>query len=120
MDDKWMEVCHKADIVCMDSWDVCSHRQLKEASHGRVMTNWEMTPLYVPDSGLRPSNTNGLFPHFVVLHRMLRRTLAPRICDANTILTYEWNLLDAIMMNEHFDAFDYIINEIWNISINPL
>jgi hypothetical protein len=29
------------------------------------------------------------------------------------------NLLDAIMKNEHFDTFDYIIDEIWNIAIDP-
>jgi hypothetical protein len=35
-------------------------------------------------------------------------------------MAYERNLLDAIMKNEHFDAFDYIVDEIWNIAINPL
>jgi hypothetical protein len=51
---------------------------------------------------------------------MARKTLAPRIGDANACLTYERNLLDAIMGNEHFDAFDYIVDEIWNILVNTL
>jgi hypothetical protein len=51
---------------------------------------------------------------------MRRRMLALRIGDSDAVLAYERNLLDAIMKNEHFDAFDYIIDEIWNIAINPL
>jgi hypothetical protein len=85
---------------------------------GRVMTTREMTPMYDPDSEFRAPKIEGILPHFVVLHRMRRRTLAPRIGDSYAISTYERNLLNAIMKNEHFDAFDYIINEIWNIAIN--
>jgi hypothetical protein len=51
---------------------------------------------------------------------MRRRTLAPRIDDSDAIPAYERNLLDALMKNEHFDVFDYIVDEIWNIAINPL
>jgi hypothetical protein len=83
------------------------------------MHTWEMTPMYDPDSGLRAPKREGILPHFAILHRMRKRMLAPRIGDSNAILTYERNLLDAIMKNEHFDAFDYIIDEIWNIAINP-
>jgi hypothetical protein len=85
----------------------------------RVMHTWEMTPMYDPDSGLCAPKREGILPHFAILHRMRKRMLAPRIGDSNAILTYERNLLDAIMKNEHFDAFDYIIDEIWNIAINP-
>jgi hypothetical protein len=49
----------------------------------------------------------------------MRRTLAPRIGDSDAILAYERNLLDALMKFEWFDVFDYIIDEIWNIAINP-
>jgi hypothetical protein len=84
------------------------------------MTTREMAPMYVPNSGFRALKIDGLLPHFIVLHRMRRRTLAPRICNSNAIPAYEWNLLHAIMKNEHFDVFDYIVDEIWNIAINPL
>jgi hypothetical protein len=84
----------------------------------RVMNTREMTPMYDPNSEFHAPKIEGILPHFVVLHRM-RRMLAPRIGDSDTILAYERNLHDAIMKNEHFDAFDYIINEIWNIAINP-
>jgi hypothetical protein len=61
----------------------------------------------------------GILPHFVVLQRMRRRTLASRIGDSDAIPTYERNLLDALMKFERFDVFNYIIDEIWNIAINP-
>jgi hypothetical protein len=83
------------------------------------MTTREMTPMYDPDSEFRAPKIEGILPHFAVLHRMRRRMLASRIGDSDAILAYEKNLLDAIMKNEHFDAFDYIIDEIWNIAINP-
>jgi hypothetical protein len=83
------------------------------------MTTREMTPMYDPDSEFRTPKVEGILLHFAVLHRMMRKMLALRIGDSDAILAYERNLLDAIMKNEHFDAFDYIIDEIWNIAINP-
>jgi hypothetical protein len=50
---------------------------------------------------------------------MMRRALAPRIGDSNAIPAYEQNLLDALMKHEQFDVFDNIMDEIWNIAINP-
>jgi hypothetical protein len=85
----------------------------------RVMHTREMTPLYDLDSDFRALEIEGVLPHFVVFHRMRRRTLVLRIGDLDAIPAYERNLLDVLMKNEHFDAFDYIIDEIWNIAINP-
>jgi hypothetical protein len=51
---------------------------------------------------------------------MMRRTLAPRIGYSETISAYERNLLDALMKPVHFDVFEYIVDEIWNIATNPL
>jgi hypothetical protein len=76
--------------------------------------------MYILDSGFRAPKIDGILPHFVVLHRMMRRILAPRIGDSNAIPAYERNLLDALMKFEWFDVFDYIVDEIWNIAINPL
>jgi hypothetical protein len=78
----------------------------------------EMALMYIPNNGFRAPRIDGILPHFVVLHRMMRRTLAPRIGDSDAIPAYEWNLLDALMKFEWFDVFDYIIDEIWNIPIN--
>jgi hypothetical protein len=78
----------------------------------------EMTPMYIPNSGFHAPKVDGILPHFLTLHWM-RRTLAPRIGDSNAISAYEQNLLDALMKHERFDVFDYIVDEIWNIAINP-
>jgi hypothetical protein len=85
----------------------------------RVMAPREMTPMYIPNSGFRAPKVHGILPHFLTLHRMMRRTLAPRIGDSNANPAYEQNLLDALMKHEWFDVFDYIMDDIWNIAINP-
>jgi hypothetical protein len=80
----------------------------------------KMTPMYVQDSGFQPSKVEGLLPHFLVLHRMMRKTLVPRIGYLETIPAYERNLLDGLMKPVHFDVFEYIVDEIWNITTNHL
>jgi hypothetical protein len=50
---------------------------------------------------------------------MMRKTLAPRIGYSEAISIYERNLLDAIMKPTHFDVFEYIVDEICNITTNP-
>jgi hypothetical protein len=85
----------------------------------RVMAPREMTPMYIPNSGFRAPKVDGILPHFLTLHQMMRRTVAPRNGDSNAISAYERNLLDALMKHELFDVFDYIVDEIWNIAINP-
>jgi hypothetical protein len=51
---------------------------------------------------------------------MRRRTMAPRIDYSEAIPASERNLLDALMKPVHFGVFEYIVDEIWNIAINPL
>jgi hypothetical protein len=89
----------------------------KKLHSRRVMMPREITPMYVQDSGFQPPK--GLLPHFLVLHQMRRRTLAPRIGYSEVIPAYERNLLDALMKPVRFDVFDYIVDEIWNIATNP-
>jgi hypothetical protein len=92
----------------------------KKLYSGWVMMPREMTPMYVQDGGFQPPKVEGLLRHFLVLHRMMRKTLAPRIGYSEAIPTYERNLLDALMKLARFDVFEYIVNEIWNIATNPL
>jgi hypothetical protein len=80
----------------------------------------EMTPMYVQNSGFQPPKVEGLLPHFFMLHQMMRKTLTSRIGYSEVIPTYERNLLDALMKSVCFDIFEYIMDEIWNISTNPL
>jgi hypothetical protein len=80
----------------------------------------EMTPMYIQNDGFLPPKVEGLLPHFFVLHRMMRKTLSPRIGYSEAIPAYERNLLDALMELVCFDIFEYIVDEIWNIATNPL
>jgi hypothetical protein len=86
----------------------------------RVMMPREMTPMCIPNSDFHPAKVEGLLPHFLILHRMMRKTLAPRINYSEAIPADERNLLDALMKPVDFDVFDYIMDEIWNIATNPL
>jgi hypothetical protein len=51
---------------------------------------------------------------------MMRKTLAPRIAYSEANPADERNLLDGLMKPVHFDIVEYIVDEIWNIAINPL
>jgi hypothetical protein len=83
------------------------------------MVLWEMTLMYVLNSDFQAPKVNGLQSHFLVLHKMMRKTLAPRIGYSEAVPAYEQNLLDALMKHERFDVFEYIMDEIWNIATNP-
>jgi hypothetical protein len=92
----------------------------KKLHSRRVMMPREMTHMYVQDGGFQPPKVEGILPHFLVLHRMMRKTLAPRISYSEAIPAYERNLLDALMKSVCLDVFEYIVDEIWNIATNPL
>jgi hypothetical protein len=92
----------------------------KKLHSGRVMMPREMTPMYVQDSGFQHPKVEGLLPQFLVLHQRMRKTLPLRIGYSRAIPAYERNLLDALMKPMHFDIFEYIVDEIWNIATNPL
>jgi hypothetical protein len=92
----------------------------KKLHSERVMMPREMTPMYIPNSDFQPPKIDGLLPHFLTLHRMIKKTLALRIGYFETIPAYESNLLDAHMKPVRFDVFEYIVDEIWNITTNPL
>jgi hypothetical protein len=62
----------------------------------------------------------GCFLTFLILHRMMRKTLALRISYSEAIPAYEWNLLDSLMKHVCFDVLEYIVDEICNIATNPL
>jgi hypothetical protein len=64
-----------------------------------------------------PTITN-FKPEMVVLHRVIRRTLAHRVGDSSRVPQFERNLLKAITEKTKFNAFDFILHEIWNIAIS--
>jgi hypothetical protein len=103
-----VKLSHIAQILGLSS-----KLDIPKKLHSRmVMMPREMIPLYTPDSGFQPPKIDGLLPHFLVLHRMMRKTLAPRIGYLEVIPAYERNLLDALMKLVHFDDFEYIVDEI--------
>jgi hypothetical protein len=69
----------------------------KKLHSGWVMIPREMTPMCIQDGGFQPPKVEGLLPHFLVLHQMMRKTLASRIGYSEAIPTYERNLLDALI-----------------------
>jgi hypothetical protein len=91
----------------------------KKLHSGRVMMPREITPMYITNSDFQHPKVDGLLPHFLTLHKMMSKTLAPRIGYSEAILAYERNLLDALMKPMRFDVFEYIVDEIWNIATNP-
>jgi hypothetical protein len=84
----------------------------KKLHSGRLMMHREMTPMYVQDGGFQPPKVEEMLSHFLVLHRMMRRTLVPMIDYSEDIPAYERNLLDALMKLMRFDVFEYIMDEI--------
>jgi hypothetical protein len=67
-----------------------SHLDIPKKLHTeRVMAPRKMTPTYILNNGFRAPRIDGILPNFVVLHRMMRRTVAPRIGDSDVILDYE-------------------------------
>jgi hypothetical protein len=59
----------------------------KKLHSGWVIIPREMTPMYVQDGGFQPPNFERLLPHFLVLHRMMRKTLALMIDYSEVIPT---------------------------------
>jgi hypothetical protein len=55
----------------------------------RVMMSREMTPMYIPDSDFLDPKIDGLLPHFLVLHRMTRKTLVSRTGYSEAVPAYE-------------------------------
>jgi hypothetical protein len=49
----------------------------------------EMTLMYIPNNDFQAPKVDGLLPHFLTLHKMMRKTLAPKIGYSEAILAYE-------------------------------
>jgi hypothetical protein len=78
-----------------------SHLDIPKKLHTeRVMAPREMILMYITNSRFQAPRVDGILPHFLVLHRMMRRTIVLRICDSDTIPAYERNLLEAPMKYE--------------------
>jgi hypothetical protein len=61
----------------------------KKLHSGRVMMPREMTPTYIPNSDFQAPKVDGLLPHFLVLHKIMRKTLVLRNGYSEAISAYE-------------------------------
>jgi hypothetical protein len=83
---------------------------------GNVLGLSQMTSMCETPDFNAPTITN-FKPEMIVLHRVIRKTLAPREGDSSRVPQFERNLLKAISEKTKFNAFDFIIQEMWNIAI---
>jgi hypothetical protein len=77
----------------------------------------EMAPMYETSNFQAPTITN-FKPELIVLHQVFRKTLAHREGDSSRVRQFERNLLKAITEKTKFNAFDFILQEIWDIAIS--
>jgi hypothetical protein len=84
---------------------------------GNVLGLSQMVSMYEILDFNAPTITN-FKPEMIVLHRVIRKTLAPGEGDSSRVPQFERNLLKAIFEKTKFNAFDFIIQEIWNIAIS--
>jgi hypothetical protein len=80
----------------------------------------EMSPMYNQNNDFQAPKIDGLLPHYLVMHRIMRKAIVPRIGYSEAIPAYERNLLDALMKPVRFDVFEYIVDKICSIATNPL
>jgi hypothetical protein len=79
----------------------------------------QLTSMYEYPDFNAPTITN-FKPEMVVVHRVVKKTLAPREGDSSRVPQFERNLLKAISKRTKFNAFDFIIQEMWNIAISNI
>jgi hypothetical protein len=84
---------------------------------GNVLGLSQMASMFETFDFIAPTITN-FKPEMNVLHRVIRKTLAPREGDSSRVHQFERNLLKAITEKTKFNAFDFIVQEIWNIAIS--
>jgi hypothetical protein len=76
----------------------------------------EMQFRYAPGVVATPPKIWNFLPELNTLHHLLCATLTPRIGDATTYPKYERNLIQFYVQKKRFLVFDFILQEIINIS----
>jgi hypothetical protein len=84
---------------------------------GNVLGLNQMASMYETSDFHAPTITN-FKPEMIVLHRVIQKTLAPREGDSSRVPQFERNLLKAITEKTKFNAFDFIIQHMWDIAIS--
>jgi hypothetical protein len=94
-----------------------STKHLVNLHDGSVLDLRQMASLYETSDFNAPTITNFKL-EMIVLHRVIRKTLAHREGESSRVPQFERNLLKAISEKTKFNAFDFIIQEMWNIAIS--
>jgi hypothetical protein len=76
--------------------------------------------MYAPGAMATPPKIQNFLPELNTLHRLLCATLTPHIGDATTCPQYERNLIQFYVQKKQFSVFDFIHQEIINISRTTL
>jgi hypothetical protein len=84
---------------------------------GNVLGLNEMASMYETSNFQAPTIAN-FKSELIVLHRVIRKTLEPREGDSSRMPQFERNFLKAITEKTKFNAFDFILLEMWNIAIS--
>jgi hypothetical protein len=84
---------------------------------GNVLGLNEMASMYETSNFHALTITNFKLD-LIVLHRVIRKTLAPKHGDSSRVPQFERNLFKAITKKTKFNVFDFILQEIWNIAIS--
>jgi hypothetical protein len=87
-------------------------KSLKKFHDERILSKPEMSFMYSTGITPKPPSITGFLPELTTLHRIWRKTLAPREGDATSCPAYEQNLIKYIKGQEKFNVFDYILMEI--------
>jgi hypothetical protein len=76
--------------------------------------------MYAPGAEAHPPKVLNFLPELNTLHCLLHATLAPRIGDSSACPQYERNLIQYYVQKKRFTVFDYMLQEIINISRTAL
>jgi hypothetical protein len=76
----------------------------------------EMQFMYTPGVEAHPPKVLNFLPELSTLHHLLHTTLAPRIGDSTACPQYERNLIQYYVQKKRFLVFDFMLQEIINIS----
>jgi hypothetical protein len=97
-----------------------AHFQHRRNLHdGDPLVASQMGYMYLSGEAANAPTITGISPYVILLHRMLRVTLALSIGDASSIPSYERNLINTIKNQESFNVFDYILQAICNVAVTP-
>jgi hypothetical protein len=122
----WMTDEQRYEIIVQ--WFACLlglNQQLTMESDNRIHTYNVVKPdemlfMYAPGAKATPPKIQNFHPKLNTLHHLLCDTLAPRIGDATACLQYERTLILFYVQKKPFSVFDFILQEILNISRNTL